>query len=131
MGKFQDNNGDHSATWVPKGNILDMGNNNSSQSEPLGSSCPIPEPKRTNDSTKNVIYNVYNEVISGEVVGQDSPEDLLDPRNNMPLQANQKPCPGQKELLSTERIRSNIPKGGTDSTWIYPSPQMFYNGMFY
>ena len=36
--------------------------------------------------------------------------------------------PGQRKLLSTDRINSNIPKGGTDSTWLYPSPQMFYNG---
>ena len=62
-----------------------------------------------------VQYNVYNQ--------------RIDPRNNMPLAANQAPFPGQKALLSTERIQSNIPKGGTDSTWVYPSPQMFYNAL--
>lgn len=28
-----------------------------------------------------------------------------------------------------ERVKSNIPKGGTDDTWLYPSPQMFYNSL--
>ena len=57
--------------------------------------------------------------------------DLLDPKNNMPLEPNQQPCPGQRRPLSTERIQSNIPKGGTDSTWLYPSPQMFFNGALF
>jgi cytochrome c heme-lyase len=87
-----------------------------------GSSCPIPESQRSK------VYNVYNQVIQPNESVDTKGEDLLDPRNNMPLEANQKPCPGQKELLSTQRIQSNIPKGGTNSTWIYPSPQMFYNG---
>ncbi|KAI8101898.1 hypothetical protein M9434_006960 [Picochlorum sp. BPE23] len=80
----------------------------------------------------SVSYNVYNQVIqekSQEDGTTRKREDLLDPRNNMPLQANQEPCPGQKELLSTDRIQSNIPKGGTDTTWLYPSPQMFYNAL--
>jgi len=31
--------------------------------------------------------------------------------------------------LPTERQKSNIPKAGTDETWVYPSPQMFWNAM--
>jgi cytochrome c heme-lyase len=99
--------------------------------------CPVIG--RTRASKSNTVYNVYNQVISDESTestsgrkGADDPsglQDLLDPRNNMPLEANQKPCPGQKELLSTERIQSNIPKGGTQGTWVYPSPQMFYNAL--
>ena len=54
--------------------------------------------------------------------------DLVDPKNNMPLAANQHPSPGQVKPLSTDREQSNIPKGGTASTWTYPSPQMFFNG---
>ena len=46
----------------------------------------------------------------------------------MPIEANQQPVKGQKEYISTYRLQSNIPKGGTDTTWLYPSPQMFYNG---
>lgn len=36
---------------------------------------------------------------------------------------------GQKVPISTARVQSNIPKGGTDSTWLYPSPQMFLNAL--
>lgn len=61
------------------------------------------------------VYNVYNQVI--------------DTRNNMPATANQLPWPGQKVPLSTERAVSNIPKGGTEGTWVFPSPQMFYNAL--
>ena len=46
----------------------------------------------------------------------------------MPLEPNQQPCAGQRKVISTQREASNIPKRGTDSTWLYPSPQMFYNG---
>jgi len=47
----------------------------------------------------------------------------------MPLSANQQPCPGQVKPLPTERVASTIPKGGADSTWLYPSPQMFFNAL--
>lgn len=77
----------------------------------------------------SVSYTVYNEVIQETRAAPKMREDLLDPRNNMPLQANQEPCPGQRELLSTHRTQSTIPKGGTDTTWLYPSPQMFYNAL--
>ena len=53
---------------------------------------------------------------------------LQDPRNNMPVEPNQLPFPGQRRYISTEREASTIPKGGTETTWVYPSPQMFYNG---
>ena len=46
----------------------------------------------------------------------------------MPREPNQQPFPGQRRVISTHRKTSSIPKGGTDSTWLYPSPQMFYNG---
>ncbi len=75
--------------------------------------CPVLRGKGASNGP--VQYNVYNQ--------------RIDPRNNMPLAANQAPFPGQKALLSTERIQSNIPKGGTESTWVYPSPQMFYNAL--
>jgi cytochrome c heme-lyase len=43
---------------------------------------------------------------------------------------NQQPSPGQPFPLSTERVRSNIPKAGTESDkWEYPSEQMFWNAM--
>lgn len=42
----------------------------------------------------------------------------------MPATANQVAAPDQVVDLSKERISSSIPKGGTESTWLYPSPQM-------
>lgn len=96
--------------------------------ETAESSCPVPSHLRG-----KAIYNVYNQRIDGAVpqggtASVPSP-DVLDPRNNMPLEANQQPCPGQRRLLSTERVSSTIPKGGTDGTWVYPSPQMFFNAL--
>lgn len=77
--------------------------------------CPIPEQYRN-----PAIYNVYNERVDGK--------QQMNPKNNMPVDANQSPAPGQRKLLSTEREVSSIPKGGTTGTWVYPSPQMFFNG---
>lgn len=48
----------------------------------------------------------------------------------MPYNPNQMPRPGQEKPLSTDRVRSTIPKGGLETeTWTYPSPQMFYNAL--
>ena len=101
-----------------------------SSAEPSSSSCPVPEKYRN-----PAVYNVYNQRINDGGAPQSSDPlavlrgtDIFDPRNNMPLEANQQPCPGQRKPLPTERIQSTIPKGGTDSTWLYPSPQMFFNG---
>jgi cytochrome c heme-lyase len=97
------------------------------------SRCPVPEGYRN-----PAIYNVYSQRINDPAAQQSCPSplsalqgtDLLDPKNNMPLEANQQPCPGQRKPLSIERVQSTIPKGGTDTTWLYPSPQMFFNGEF-
>eukprot|EP00743_Colponemidia_sp_Colp-15_P004296 GILK01004634.1.p1 GENE.GILK01004634.1~~GILK01004634.1.p1 ORF type:complete len:262 (+),score=30.70 GILK01004634.1:63-848(+) len=61
-----------------------------------------------------VAYNVYGQVI--------------DPTNQMPP-PQQDPWPGQKVPLPKERVQSNIRKGGTESTWLYPSEQMFFNAL--
>jgi cytochrome c heme-lyase len=95
------------------------------------SRCPVPVSARA-----TAIYNVYGQRIDTPAPGGEKADplavlrdsDMLDPKNNMPLAPNQQPCPGQRRLLSTERMESNIPKGGTDETWVYPSPQMFFNG---
>lgn len=44
---------------------------------------------------------------------------------------NQRPSPGQPFLLSTEREKSTIPRGGLEKedNWQYPSEQMFWNAM--
>lgn len=57
-------------------------------------------------------------------------KEQVDPRNAMPP-PNQRPSPGQPFPLSTDRQKSTIPKAGTEKeeTWVYPSPQMFWNAM--
>lgn len=70
--------------------------------------------KKDSPRFKGTVYNVYSQPI--------------DPTNMMPA-ANQAPSPGQKAALSTERVKSTIPKGGTEGTWLYPSPQMFWNSL--
>ena len=48
----------------------------------------------------------------------------------MPINPNQLKAPGQVIPLDTNRVKSSIPKGGTDEdTWVYPSPQMFWNAL--
>lgn len=79
------------------------------------SACPVKHSSSSSESSQ-VQYNVYSQP--------------LDPKNNMPSVANQLPSAHQKEELSTDRKKSTIPKGGTDNdTWVYPSPQMFYNAL--
>lgn len=81
--------------------------------------CPVSHDNARKEDgcpVKHSEYNVYSQPI--------------DPKNNMPKIANQLPAPGQSKELPTERVHSTIPKGGTDnSTWTYPSPQMFYNAL--
>ncbi len=93
-------------------------------------SCPV-NPKYKNPA----VYNVYGERLNDpsnplpqSPLASIQGANVLDPKNNMPLEANQTPCPGQRKPLSIERVASTIPKGGTESTWLYPSPQMVFNG---
>ena len=54
----------------------------------------------------------------------------IDPANKMPFNPNQSPHPDQQKAISTDRVQSSIGKGNTDGqTWLYPSPQMFYNAL--
>lgn len=75
--------------------------------------CPVTHKK------KAVQYNVYSQPI--------------DPTNQMPVNPNNKALyESQAYPLSQERVKSSIPKGGSeddDETWNYPSPQMFYNSV--
>jgi len=84
------------------------------------SACPVPEDKRQK------LYDVYGQ--------------QLNPLNMMPTIPNQLPSPGQSTPLSTVREVSTIPKGAATpsvsaqvveekETWVYPSPQMFYNAL--
>jgi cytochrome c heme-lyase len=82
-----------------------------SSSSPSPAACPVQPNAR-----RQKVYDVYSQEI--------------DPTNNMPANPNQLPREDQSAPLSTDRVRSTIPKGGTeDDTWTYPSPQMFYNAL--
>lgn len=76
----------------------------------LAGGCPV----KGQEGTAVPVYNVYGETI--------------DPKNMMP-NANQEPGEGQKYPIDTTRVQSSIPKGGTAGTWLYPSPQMFFNSL--
>jgi len=78
------------------------------KSENVESKCPVKK--------GSTVFNVYSQPI--------------DPTNNMPANPNQLPRQGQRRPIDTSRVKSSIPKGGTDEdTWTYPSPQMFYNAL--
>ena len=48
----------------------------------------------------------------------------------MPADLSNKAKTASTGIASSERVASNIPKGGTDDgTWMYPSPEMFYNAL--
>ncbi|KAK6054746.1 cytochrome c/c1 heme lyase [Cooperia oncophora] len=53
----------------------------------------------------------------------------VNPLNNELEHPNQKPAPDQPFPLPLKREKSTIPKAGTNDTWTYPSPQMFWNAM--
>lgn len=94
---------------------------------PSPSACPVMNKSSqisngADDSVQNEyknpnVYNVYSQKI--------------DPTNQMPAVANQTPLSPKQEIpLSIDRTPSSIPKGGTtNDTWLYPSPQMFYNAL--
>ncbi|CAJ0607127.1 unnamed protein product [Cylicocyclus nassatus] len=56
-------------------------------------------------------------------------EGSINPMNNELEHPNQKPAPDQPFPLPKEREKSTIPRAGTNETWTYPSPQMFWNAM--
>ena len=88
-----------------------------------GGGCPMKFGSKSASSSSSstnyknpVQYNVYSQPI--------------DPTNQMPSTANQQKSKNQNVNLPTERVTSTIPKGGTaDQTWLYPSPQMFWNAL--
>merc|ERR1711879_823178 len=46
----------------------------------------------------------------------------------MPTNLEEKPA-DQNFDLSKHREKSSIPKTGSEATWVYPSPQQFYNAL--
>lgn len=81
--------------------------------EDTSSSCPVISDRNQSSAAK--VFNVYAQEVN--------------PANQMPYNRNQLPAEGQQVPLSTNRVKSSIPKGGTDSTWTYPSPQIFFNAL--
>jgi len=90
----------------------------SARAEPsptAGAGCPVHGEGAGNGGARpKPVYDVYGREV--------------DPTNNMP-KLPQTMAPGQTKPLPTERVRSTIPKGGTDETWLYPSEQQFYNAL--
>lgn len=94
----------------PKESACPMKRKNGSLTQNNEGACPVKSYKHPH------VYNVYSQ--------------KLDPSNNMPAIPNQQDAPSQSETLSKERVPSTIPKAGTDNqTWVYPSPQMFWNAL--
>ncbi|KAL1524019.1 hypothetical protein AB1Y20_018933 [Prymnesium parvum] len=54
-------------------------------------------------------------------------DEVINPLNMMPA-TSQEPAADQQRGLSTSRVDSTIPKGD-GGTWVYPSPQMFFNAL--
>lgn len=79
----------------------------------LEGGCPVQH--KGQPAPDQEVYNVYSQ--------------RIDPTNNMPYNPNQEPNDEQRYPLSQERVQSTIPKGGTESTWAYPSEQMFFNAL--
>jgi hypothetical protein len=81
------------------------------------SGCPVKH--GSSSAIQHPEYNVYSQPI--------------DKTNQMPTGVRtQMPTATQKAEISTDRVKSTIPKGGNaenSSTWTYPSPQQFYNAL--
>ena len=94
-----------------------------------GGSCPMRgSPGGPARSSSDMLVAAASTASKGKVYNVRGEE--IDPSNRMPFNPNQERHPDQKLELSTDRVKSSIPKGGTDGeTWTYPSPQMFYNAL--
>ena len=111
----------HSSSAPPMSSSVPL---SASLSASSGGGCPV---KHASRSSPQPQYNVYGQP--------------MDPANNMPYNPNQLPSYNQTIPLSTHRVASTIPKGGGQpdnddidtkenvTTWLYPSPQMFYNAL--
>ena len=106
--------------------------------QPLESSCPVkhnPAPVKSSDEGSGC--PVKNGASIGGTASQHPEYDVysqpIDKTNQMPKGVKtQMPTATQKTEISTDRVKSSIPKGGqteNNSTWTYPSPQQFYNAL--
>ena len=109
-------------------------NSNKGSSGVKSSGCPVKAESRAS-------WNILRRGGGGGGEKQQQQYDVysrplpMDPTNNMPIPnvqttaRNNLPSSQQQGMLPTERVKSSIPKGGTNETWVYPSPQMFYNAL--
>ena len=118
-------------------------NNSNSSNSGLASFCPVIKKKKEENGNKNIddSKNSSTTTTSDKSTESKCPvkkgstlfnvySQPIDPKNNMPANPNQLPREGQRRPIETSRVKSSIPKGGTDDdTWTYPSPQMFYNAL--
>lgn len=92
---------------------------NPAKAQPEPGQTALPLEEKSDTTPKTEMYDVYGQ--------------QLDASNMMPTTPNQLPSPGQQQPLSTDRVQSTIPKPADDSeskqTWVYPSPQMFFNAL--
>jgi len=114
-----------SSSSCPVKKLLPGAGGPTESSSGASSGCPVKEEDRPKVAKylHPHKYNVYSQRIDADSA---SGKGALDPTNNMPANPNQEPAPGQQKPLSTARVPSTIPKGGEESTWTYPSPQMFW-----
>uniref|UniRef100_A0A8R1DJC2 Holocytochrome c-type synthase n=2 Tax=Caenorhabditis japonica TaxID=281687 RepID=A0A8R1DJC2_CAEJA len=90
-----------------------------------GSECPLTPEQRAAAVASG---DGCGSAAGGCPVGADKAS--INPLNNELEHPNQKPAPDQPFALPTKREKSTIPKAGTTTdTWVYPSPQMFWNAM--
>lgn len=89
------------------------------------SECPM---HAETQSVSECPSNAASQPPSGCPMHQTGGSEEINTDNMMPP-PNQRPSPDQPFPLPTDREQSTIPKAGTDSTWVYPSQQMFWNAM--
>ena len=114
-----------------------MGNNQSAVtvSGPLGDVIVSNQPKTAEPPPECPMHQKQQPAAQQPVVKSECPmrqdhnNENIDPANQMPAEANQKPSPGQPFPLSTNRVVSSIPRAGKKENWVYPSEQMFWNAM--
>ena len=99
---------------------------------------PAPGAARAPEEPASVLSRIWNPArapapsssgaaTDGAGAGADG---AMNAANNIPANLSSTlPSPGQLSAISTRREPSSIAKSGTDGTWTYPSPQMFYNAL--
>mmetsp|Transcript_20160 Transcript_20160/g.56709 ORF Transcript_20160/g.56709 Transcript_20160/m.56709 type:complete len:267 (+) Transcript_20160:1-801(+) len=111
-----------------------------------GEECPVDHKNMTQEQIEAWMAAAKEREGRGEKLGGGETECTREVEEGKPAREPSCGCPqadqgldlskpdaemkeGQRVPLDTTPVPSNIPKGGTDHTWVYPSPQRFYNAM--